>query len=414
MNTVKNLLRVMLFAGTIAAGTAAQTVGYVNVSAAPGWNVIALPVHTSGGDPVARHFDNSPEGALLVRIVDGEFTTNRVEGGGWLQPDDLLETGEGLLYFNPLPQNDVVTFAGEILQGALTNSIPAGLSLRGGRIPRDQARLSRDQGLRLNLFDNVYLWKAQSWEVYTYLGEDQWHPAEPVIRVAEGFMVRAAKTTNSVVNLAVDPSAVMMIRSQTPALAAASVPNSPGVGTVNFANAAAGVLARVRSGSAGVQGVDWRAQLVRQDGNTSVILSEQPFATGALAGLFFGGRVNLPGTTAADSATFKVRVLRAGEILGESAPLTITLGGGIMPPANLEGLAAFDLPTIVAMELARENGEPVLKWPLGHADARLEAAPTLSEPFLPIALGTSRTNGSYLVVPIDTATGQRFFRLAFP
>jgi len=54
--------------------------------------------------------------------------------------------------------------------------------------------------------------------------------------------------------------------------------------------------------------------------------------------------VDVAGIAAGAKATIVMRVFdSASTKVGESAPITITLGGGTLPPANLDGLQAFTI-----------------------------------------------------------------------
>ena len=62
-------------------------------------------------------------------------------------------------------------------------------------------RVTRDLGLRLNPFDNLYLLVEGQFEVFTFLPDGTWRPGEPVLRLGEAFVVNAARSTNWVIRL---------------------------------------------------------------------------------------------------------------------------------------------------------------------------------------------------------------------
>lgn len=98
-------------------------------------------------------------------------------------------------------------------------------------------------------------------------------------------------------------------------------------------------------GSGGV-GAGFTAQLFGgADASSLTALSPSTtFRTSSAAaqGYVNGVVVDVPGIAAGAKATLVMRVFDSGNAqVGQSAPITITLGGGTLPPANLEGLQPF-------------------------------------------------------------------------
>jgi hypothetical protein len=132
-------------------------------------------------------------------------------------------------------------------------------------------------------------------------------------------------------------------------------------GQVTFNNRVAGVVdARVtfNGGPENGQGVGagYTAQLFGGPAGTPVsgLTALQPSTTfrtssAAAQGYVNGVTVDVPGVASGAQATLVMRVYPAGGAftnpndigMGESGPITITLGGGLAVPANLEGLNAF-------------------------------------------------------------------------
>jgi hypothetical protein len=122
-------------------------------------------------------------------------------------------------------------------------------------------------------------------------------------------------------------------------------------GQITFNNRVAGVVdARVTfaDGANAGQGVGagYTAQLFGgADANTLSALSPSTtFRTSSAAaqGYVNGVVVDVPGIAPGLKATVVMRVFDSGNAqVGQSAPISITLGGGTLPPANLEGLQAF-------------------------------------------------------------------------
>jgi hypothetical protein len=119
-------------------------------------------------------------------------------------------------------------------------------------------------------------------------------------------------------------------------------------GQVVFNNRVAGVVdARVTfaDGSGGV-GAGYTAQLFggADAANLTALNPATTFRTSSAAaqGYVNGVVVDVPGIGPGNKATLVMRVFdSANAQVGASGPITITLGGGTLPPSNLEGLQPF-------------------------------------------------------------------------
>jgi hypothetical protein len=131
-------------------------------------------------------------------MTSGTLTTNLFEFGAWTMPEETLEPGEGAFVLNPTSRRFTVTFAGEPLSETLTNSIPAGLSIRSSMSYRN-GRLSTDLKLFLSPFDNVYRWNGKSFDIFTFLPSGNWVPTEPVVQTTQAFVINSAKSTNWII-----------------------------------------------------------------------------------------------------------------------------------------------------------------------------------------------------------------------
>jgi len=122
-------------------------------------------------------------------------------------------------------------------------------------------------------------------------------------------------------------------------------------GQVTFNNRVTGVVdARVTfaDGPNAGQGVGagYTAQLFGgADANSLAALTPNTtFRTSSAAAMGYvnGVVVDVPGIAAGNKATLVMKVLDStGKVVGASGSISVSLGGGTLPPANLEGLAAF-------------------------------------------------------------------------
>lgn len=188
-------------------------------------------------------------------------------------------------------------------------------------------------------------------------------------------------------------------------------------GTLNFANGAAGVNAPVRlaGGGQSLEGARWKAELllVSIDGSTKRIGEAVPFQTSVGAGYFFGGLVTVPGVEAAASATFRVRAFdTTGTAEATSNPVTISLGGGRLPPANLVGLESWTLKAAnpeLTIRLAQQT--VVLSWSKDFPNAVLEFTDRLSDAnWSPMTELPGPGEGN-LLVTLPVTVPERYYRL---
>jgi hypothetical protein len=156
------------------------------------------------------------------------------------------------------------------------------------------------------------------------------------------------------------------------ALAAVAITaSSYGQGQVVFANRVTGVFdAPVYvDGTQNGPGADWSAQLYLQGADQSLTAltpatTFRPAGTGAAAiadRYWIPVTVDVPGVASGANATFVARAwLTSGGTYdtstgkGESAPFTVAVGGGTLPPANLTTLQGFTVsvipePSVIAL-----------------------------------------------------------------
>jgi hypothetical protein len=132
-------------------------------------------------------------------------------------------------------------------------------------------------------------------------------------------------------------------------------------GQITFNNRVAGVVdARVTDLSGAGVGAGFTAQLFggaegSAAGALTALNPTTTFRTSSAAaqGYVNGVVVDVPGIAAGGKAAVQMRVFDAGGTkVGESNLITITLGGGVLVPANLEGLQPFQIvpePSTIAL-----------------------------------------------------------------
>jgi hypothetical protein len=156
-------------------------VGYTKVSLNSGLNLIGNTLDNKAGNKIADVIPSVPDGTT-VYLFNGttfgstQFLANDPENpsaGGIWTADATLAPGTG--FFIETASATTVTFVGEVLQGALSNPIPAGLSIKSSQVP--QAAALDTLGLVAGDGDTVFYYKgAAGYDSFQFLAND---PANP-------------------------------------------------------------------------------------------------------------------------------------------------------------------------------------------------------------------------------------------
>jgi hypothetical protein len=170
-----------------------NVVGYVNLSLPPGLSLIANPLRAAGNTLETLIFP--PDGSQVLVFVPemGSYEVSTYDGitGTWSNPDLDLSPGVGFFFNNTSSNTFVQTFIGEVLQGTLVNSFPAGFSLEGPLVPQ-QGSINSVHMIPGQPGDRLYFHQSGSPEsgdyiVCEYL--DGWVP-DVSLRVGQGFITQ--------------------------------------------------------------------------------------------------------------------------------------------------------------------------------------------------------------------------------
>jgi hypothetical protein len=211
-----------LTAAVVAAGVATSladvyslnVVGYVNrVFPAGGkYTLVANPLNGSSntlGGVIAAAL---PTGSKVLKWGGTGFViyTRAPAGDGFIPgghaATETLNPGEGFFVQTPVASTTDITntFVGEVLQGNLTNTYPAGFTLSGNLVP-DSGVVSSLQLTNVPTGSKLLTWDpvAGGYTIYTKGPTTVWLPSAPSINVADGFFVNAASTFSWVWNFTV-------------------------------------------------------------------------------------------------------------------------------------------------------------------------------------------------------------------
>jgi hypothetical protein len=214
-NTVKHTMRtktLLLTAALSAAGVATSmaqvysqnAVGYVNITANPGFNLVANPLSQTA-ITVADLLPSPPPLTSVFKLVGSGFIqttydTDLNPGVGWDDPSVTLVNGGGFFLYNPsLTTPFTVTFVGEVPQGTLVNTISAaGFSMRSSMVPQ-AGRLTAELGYPPHQLDSVYTYVGGGFTQYTFdtdlNGPTGWDE-DPPLTVGQAFYLNASGPNN--------------------------------------------------------------------------------------------------------------------------------------------------------------------------------------------------------------------------
>jgi hypothetical protein len=192
-----SLLNLVALAGGVSTATAqSNAVGYYSISIPARQRVmIANPLNTTN-NTITNLFWNASDGDMFNKY-DGGYSAYTYDAlfEAWFPSGNItLSPGEGGFYRSTTATT--LTFAGEILQGRLTNTLPIGqYAIRSSMVPK--AGTPIDLGIPAEPGDILELFHG-SFSAYVYDAlVPGWLPSEPTIGIGEPFFYRKAITSRT-------------------------------------------------------------------------------------------------------------------------------------------------------------------------------------------------------------------------
>lgn len=192
--------KALLVAAALAAGLASSmaqnvyslnVVGYHNVTIpANGFALIANQLQTPN-NTLASLIPNPPVNTTVYKYNAGwtAYVFDELDEAWSPDGNATINPGEGLMVKNVQNTPMNITFVGEVLQGELTNPLPAGYAVRSSMVPQ-AGGISSILGFPAQPNDTVYKY-AGGYTAYVFDELDEaWSPSEPVIGVGEAFFSR--------------------------------------------------------------------------------------------------------------------------------------------------------------------------------------------------------------------------------
>jgi hypothetical protein len=175
-----------------------NVVGYVNIPVAANTKVLIANQLNTTNNTIASLLPNVAPGSQLFKFAGGFSTYTFDEFDPIWLPDGnaTLNPGEGAFFITP--QATTITFVGEVRQGLLTNTLPAGVKVIRSSIVPQAGLISTTLGLPGEAGDQLFTF-AGGFTTYTFDEFDPiWLPNEPNINVGQAFFYTKANTGTAV------------------------------------------------------------------------------------------------------------------------------------------------------------------------------------------------------------------------
>jgi hypothetical protein len=180
--------------GALAQVYSVNAVGYINVTV-PANKLAAVANQLNAGDnSVNAVIPTAPDGTIIYTYAQATgFDLIQREFGDWGPKGataGTLAPGKGVFIANNSATDLVITFVGEVPQGALSTALSQGLNLVGSQVPQAGA-LSGALGYTAADGDQVYQWNVgtQAYNNPSSFEFGAWGPSDPNIAVGEGFFL---------------------------------------------------------------------------------------------------------------------------------------------------------------------------------------------------------------------------------
>jgi hypothetical protein len=165
-------------------------VGFYSLHVSANQPVLIANQLNTVSNTLSQLLPGAPPGATLSKF-DGGYTTATLRDGAW-DSHLTLNPGEGGLYTSPA--DATLTFCGAVLQGSLTNTLPAGEQvIRSAMVPLS-GRGSADLGIPGEKNDTLALY-AGGYTTYTFRGSG-WNPGDPVIGAGQAWWYQRANSSD--------------------------------------------------------------------------------------------------------------------------------------------------------------------------------------------------------------------------
>jgi hypothetical protein len=205
--------KALLGAAILAAGLASSmaqnvyslnVVGYYNVTIpANSFGMIANQFNTTN-NTLASLIPNPPVNTTVYKYNNGwtAYVFDELDLAWSPNGNATINPGEGIMVKNVQATPMTITFVGDVPQGNLTNSLPAGYAVRSSMVPQ-AGSVSTLLGFPGQPNDTIYKYSG-GYTAYVFVELDlAWSPSEPAMGVGEAFFSKKIAAENWVRNFTV-------------------------------------------------------------------------------------------------------------------------------------------------------------------------------------------------------------------
>jgi hypothetical protein len=182
-----------------------NAVGYINVTAPPGFSIAACPLIASPNNTISNLLNNSSGQFARVKVysfsTSSGYSIDTGTGSGWLEGGtNTLNPGQAVFISNPNTTNIVITFVGTVPSGPMTNVLSPGFNLVSSIVPAsgDLVTNSITSYTNANGHDKLFTYTpGTGYTTYTATGAATWLGGnDPTIaNVGEGFFYENSTVT---------------------------------------------------------------------------------------------------------------------------------------------------------------------------------------------------------------------------
>jgi hypothetical protein len=175
-----------------------NAVGYINLQAKAGWNLMANQlIQADGQNTCEVLFAGVPGGTTVYKFNPAsgyEINAYDADFEEWGIPGMTLEPGEG--FWLRIGEDTTITLVGEVPQGSLSTGLTAGFNLVSSQVPQAGGVVA-DLGLPALPGGTVYTFdNAGGYSISAYDADfEEWDNGEPMVEVGEGFWYRVGEDT---------------------------------------------------------------------------------------------------------------------------------------------------------------------------------------------------------------------------
>jgi hypothetical protein len=179
-----------------------NSVGYINLTLRPGFNLVANQLNATGNNGVGTVLPTAPTEAQVLKFANNNYSSDIFDGTAWLDnatgnpSTTTIAPGDGFFYFNPGATDVTATLVGEVPQGDVGFSMVPGYNLVSSKVPQDIS-LTAANGFP-QVVESLYLTYNAATQNYNptlindgteWLNNDTGIPTDARPTVGQGFFI---------------------------------------------------------------------------------------------------------------------------------------------------------------------------------------------------------------------------------